>query len=73
MSGRILVVDDEANIRNALAKLLSKQGHTVRTASGVAEAIDILRQSRFQIVVSDLRMPGEDGLQLLLQTKAIDP
>jgi len=73
MSGSILIVDDEANIRTALAKLLSKLGHTVKTASSAAEALVILRHRRFQIVISDLRMPGEDGLLLLRQIKSIDP
>jgi DNA-binding NtrC family response regulator len=73
MTGKILVVDDEANIRIALAKLLAKLGHTVKTAPTVAEAMVILRHGRIQIVISDLRMPGEDGLQLLRQIKSVDP
>ncbi len=73
MTGKILVVDDESNIRTALAKLLAKLGHTVKTASTTPEAVDVLRHERFQIVISDLRMPGEDGLQLLRQIKNIDP
>jgi len=73
MSGRILVVDNESNIRTALAKLLSKLGHVVKTAPSASEALDILRHGRFQIVISDLRMPGDDGLHLLRQVKSIDP
>ncbi|WP_321474109.1 sigma-54 dependent transcriptional regulator [uncultured Paludibaculum sp.] len=73
MIGRILVVDDEANIRTALGKLLARLGHTVQTAAAVPEALEILRHARFQIVISDLRMPGQDGLQLLRQIRNIDP
>lgn len=73
MTGNILVVDDEANIRTALAKFLAKLGHTVKTAAAAPEALEILRHGRFQIVISDLRMPGEDGLQLLRQVKTVDP
>ena len=73
MNGRILIVDDEANIRSALAKLLSKLGHSAKTAASVHEALHLLRTERFQIVISDLRMPGEDGLHLLQEIKGIDP
>jgi len=73
MTGNILVVDDEANIRTALAKFLAKLGHTVKTAASAPDALAILRHGRFQIVISDLRMPGEDGLQLLRQVKTVDP
>jgi len=73
VNGRILIVDDEANIRTALAKLLSKQGHSTKTAASSQEALHSLMSQRFQIVISDLRMPGEDGLNLLAKIKEIDP
>src|SRR5260370_41779600 len=73
VDGRILIVDDEANIRTALAKLLSKLGYSVKTAASAQEALQLLRGGRFQIVISDLRMPGHDGLQLLAEIKGIDP
>jgi DNA-binding NtrC family response regulator len=73
VNGRILIVDDEANIRTALAKVLAKLGHVVKTAATVEEALQSLRDGRFQIVISDLRMPGGDGLHLLREAKGIDP
>lgn len=73
MNGRILIVDDEANIRSALAKLLNKLGHSAKTAASAHEALQLLRSGRFQIVISDLRMPGEDGLHLLREIREIDP
>jgi len=72
-TGRILVVDDESNIRTALAKLIGKLGHTVKTAASAAEALDFVKQGRIQLVITDLRMPGQDGLQLLRQLRASDP
>jgi len=72
-TGRILVVDDESNIRTALAKLIGKLGHTVKTAASADEALDFVKQGRIQLVITDLRMPGQDGLQLLRQLRASDP
>jgi DNA-binding NtrC family response regulator len=71
--GRILVVDDEANIRAALAKLISKLGHTVKTAASAAEALHFMRHGKIHLVITDLRMPGQDGLQLLRQLRTTDP
>ena len=72
MKGRILVVDDEANIRSALAKLLSKFGHSVESAGTAQEALQLLQPGRYRVVLTDLRMPGADGLSLLRQIKAAD-
>ena len=72
MKGRILVVDDEANIRSALAKLLSKFGHSVESAGTAEEALRLLQPGRYRVVLTDLRMPGTDGLSLLRQIKAVD-
>lgn len=71
--GRILIVDDEANIRAALAKLISKLGHNVKTAASAAEALDLMKHGKIQLVITDLKMPGQDGLQLLRQLRANDP
>lgn len=71
--GKILVVDDEANIRAALAKLISKLGHTVKTAASAAEALDFVKHDKFHLVITDLRMPGQDGLHLLRRLRAADP
>jgi len=72
MKGRILVVDDEANIRSALAKLLSKFGHSVESAGTAQEALRLLQPGRYRVVLTDLRMPGTDGLSLLRQIKSVD-
>ena len=73
ISAKILIVDDEANIRNALAKLLTKVGHSVKSASNAQEALAMLRSSPFDVVLTDLRMPGEDGIHLLREIKKRDP
>lgn len=62
---RILIVDDELNIRRVLAAMLKRAGHRVRTASDGAEAMTELRLSDYSAVITDLKMPRVDGMQLL--------
>lgn len=62
---RCLVVDDEPRIRGALARLLDSAGYEVRQAESGAAAIAALEQERFPVVLSDIRMPGKDGVALL--------
>jgi DNA-binding NtrC family response regulator len=62
---RILVVDDEVNIREAMAALLSAEGYAVDTAASVEQAVAALGADFFQVVISDMRMDGESGMDLL--------
>jgi DNA-binding NtrC family response regulator len=73
MQSRILIVDDEANIRNALAKVLSKLGYEVSSAGTATEGFSVLSTGGYQLVITDLRMPGIDGLSFLKDVKAKDP
>ncbi len=62
---RILVVDDEINIREALAALLEDDGYLVNAAASTEQALELLRENQFDVVISDLRMKGGSGLDLL--------
>ena len=62
---RILVVDDEESIREILADFLAMEGFWVRTAADGAEALTELSRSRFDLILSDLKMPNMGGLELL--------
>lgn len=62
---RILVVDDEANIRRSLERLLKRQKYEVIQAENVAQAKNVLMDQTVDLILSDLRMPGEDGIDLL--------
>ena len=62
---RILVVDDEVNIREALATILSDEGYKVTAVGSAEKAIVELGEDPFQVVVSDMRMEGSTGLDLL--------
>ena len=68
----ILVVDDELSMREFLKILLEKEGYEVITASDAASAIDLIQKQDFDIVVSDIKMPGMGGLSLLEKIKEIN-
>ena len=70
---RILVVDDEANIRRLLERFLARLGHIVVTAPAVPEALALLDGEPFDLVLTDLRMPGPSGLDLLAEVRARRP
>ena len=70
---RILVVDDEAAIRDLCARVLQRAGFAVVTAGGGAEAVDRLHAEAFDAVISDIRMPGISGLEVLDAAKAAHP
>ena len=62
---QILVVDDETNMRKVLRALLERDGYEVQLAENGLEALEILQNHHVDIVVTDLRMPGLDGMSLL--------
>jgi two-component system response regulator HydG len=69
----ILVVDDEPSILDALQKVLAKENMAVRTASSGQQALEILRTVPVQVMITDLRMPGMTGEDLLKAVKALTP
>ena len=69
----VLVVEDDADSRDALVTLLTLKGATVKSASSVAEALRILSESRPDVLVSDIGMPDEDGYVLIRKLRALSP
>ena len=65
--GRILVVDDEAEIRDALTQILTEARHRVVTASSGREALERLSRERYDVILTDIRMPDLDGRALYQQ------
>jgi DNA-binding NtrC family response regulator len=65
--GRVLIVDDEANARMALAELLADEGYVTETAADGQNALPLLEAFDPDVVLTDLKMPGLDGLGLLEQ------
>lgn len=62
--GHILVVDDELNMRNLLRIYLSKEGFEVTEAKDGYEALSLLDQKSFDLVILDIMMPGMDGWEV---------
>ncbi len=71
--GRILVVDDEKAMREFLAVLLQKQGHSVIAASDGEQALRIVAAQALDLVISDVRMPKVDGIGLLAGVREQHP
>jgi DNA-binding NtrC family response regulator len=69
-SGRILVVDDEANARTALAELLGDEGYEVETAADAFKALGKYESFAPHVVITDLKMPGMDGIALVKKLRA---
>lgn len=69
---RILVVDDEEIARQNLMHVLGREGWQVDCAADAAQAATLLNETRYQLVLTDLRMPGVDGLTLLRSIKERD-
>jgi len=70
---RILVVDDEASQRELISGYLKKQGFEVFTATGGEPALELFRQAPMELILTDQRMPGLSGLDLLKAARAINP
>jgi DNA-binding NtrC family response regulator len=70
---RVLVVDDDAGMRSALEARFLRRGWQVETASYAAEAIAKFRRSRHPLVVTDIRMPGEDGFAVMRAARELVP
>ena len=72
LSPRVLIVDDEQEITQILADLLCET-HNCATANSAEEALLLLQQDSFELVISDITMPGMSGLEMLPQVKNVSP
>lgn len=70
---RILVIDDEPNMRRILTLILEEAGHKVTQAGGVKEALDQLASNRFDLVITDKKMPDGDGFEVLRYCRENEP
>jgi DNA-binding response OmpR family regulator len=72
-TARILVIDDEASIRDLCARILARAGFVVTTASSGEDGLAQLAREPVDLVVTDIRMPGLSGLDVLERAKATLP
>ena len=70
---RVLVVDDEMSIREILADGLESFGYAVVQAGNAADGFNVVKRGGVDLVLSDIEMPGENGLSLLRRIKDYDP
>ncbi len=69
----VLIIDDEEDIRDVLAFELGREGFDATTAADGLQALEAARGRHFDLAITDLKMPGMDGVATLLGLKAIDP
>ena len=70
---KILIVDDEKSMCQYLSIMLKKEGYKVKTASSGNKAVSEVKSSNFDVVITDIRMEGMDGIELLSAVKELDP
>jgi len=70
---RILIIDDEQIVLEVLCKILQLEGYEVVTAASGDEGIELFGQKSFDLVITDMVMPGKDGLQTILALRQEDP
>ena len=69
---RILIVDDKEMMRDSVATMLARKGHTVIVAAGARAALAKLAERPFEVVITDLQMPEMDGLEMLAEVRRHD-
>ncbi|PLX80929.1 MAG: DNA-binding response regulator [Desulfuromonas sp.] len=70
---KILIVDDEEGMRRLLSRILVKEGYETAAVGSGEEAMQQVAHDEFDLVITDMKMPGMDGLQLLAELKGFDP
>ena len=73
VNAQILLVDDEVAHLKTLDRLFRKEGHRVETATGGQEALDLMREHTFHLIITDLMMPDIDGMDVLKLAQTLQP
>ena len=73
MKTRVLLVDDEKDFVETLSQRLEVRGFNVMTALGGDEALNLIRENDFDVVILDVQMPGKNGVETLIEIKKIKP
>src|SRR3990172_1660057 len=73
MKDRILIIDDEADIRNLLSRLIKLDGYAVSTAETGKEGLSVAASDDFSVIVTDVKLPDVNGIELVGRLKKINP
>ena len=73
VSMTVLVIDDDAHIRTAIGKFLIARGHTVIEAADGEKGVEVVESQAVDIVITDVKMPKMDGLEVLRQVQSVSP
>ena len=71
MPKKILLIDDDVLVLKSVKKLLESQGYEVVPAKNYEEAIKVAESGNFNLIISDIRMPGDDGIKTVAKVKEI--
>lgn len=69
----VLIVDDEAEIRESLSSILAEEGYETATAATGAEALELVRDAAYDVMLLDIWLPDRDGLEVLSEVRALEP
>jgi DNA-binding NtrC family response regulator len=69
MKGRILLIEDDETFRSFLLTILEEEGHEVTAVGNGLQGLGILRREKFDLVISDMKMPGKSGLEVFRETR----
>ena len=70
--GHVLVVDDDADVRAVVGKVIAKLGHHVWDVADGAEALELLKTTPFDLIISDVYMADMDGMELLVRIQQLE-
>jgi DNA-binding NtrC family response regulator len=70
---KVLIVEDDGKMREALQQIMIKEGYSVKTVSSGEEAMKVFKEGRFDLVVSDLKLPGINGMEVLRAIRGFSP
>ncbi len=73
MEHALLIVEDEETLRESLRRLFVKEGYRVETAPTAEEALKLLEEESFDVIISDIILPGMDGIEMLTRIRDIQP
>jgi DNA-binding NtrC family response regulator len=73
MEKTILVIDDDAAIRDVIRIILEPRGYTLMEATAGADGVELFRMHRPGLIITDIHMPGQNGLDVIRDIKKVDP